>query len=105
MRITPEYISQSITVSTRTEAMLITLNHKHYFVEYPTNVPPVLSKLGSKKGETISLINHMEFLTLKKCIEDFVHLKSKSPFLHAPSFIIGACSVKGIDLYKLNILT
>lgn len=103
MRITPEYISQSLTVSTQTEAMLVKLNHKHYFIEYPTNLPPSLSKLGSK-GEVVSMINQTEFLTLKKCIEDFVHLKSKSPFLHAPSFILGACSVKGIDLYKLNIL-
>ena len=103
MRITPEYISQSITVSTKTEAMLLTFNHKHYFVEYPTNLPPILSKLG-RRGEIVSLINNTEFLTLKKCIEDFVHLKSKSPFLHAPSFIIGGCTVKGISLFDLGIL-
>lgn len=103
MRITPEYMSQSLTVSTRTEAMLVKVDNKYYFIEYPTNRPPNFSKLGSN-GEVVSQINLTEFNVLFYCIEEFISLKKKHHFLHAPSFIIGACKALCIDLESLNIL-
>lgn len=100
---TPEYISQSITVSTKTEAMLIKIGGMYHFIEYPTNMPPNPSKL-LKRGNYISNVTEEDFTILIECFEKYTLLKQENPFLHAPSFMYGWCYSKGFNLKDNKIL-
>lgn len=103
MRIIPDYISQSITVSVKTEAMLIQIKDKFYFVEYKTNLLPKPENL-KERGNIVSEVNQDQFSTLKKCFEHYIMLKMKKPWLHAPSFVHGYCVDQGLELDTLGIL-
>lgn len=104
MRIIPDYISQSITVSTRTEAMLIQIKEKPFFIEYKTNLPPKPENL-KEKGNIVSELSEVDFETIKQGINNYTQLKIKKPWLHAPSFLYGHCVNQGLDLESLNILS
>lgn len=99
-RVTPDYLSQSLTVSVKTEAMLMQIEEKYYFIEYPTNKIPNPSDMF-KKDNIINEVGNIRFIILKECFESYLELKQYSNFLHAPSFIYGWCYSKGFDL-KLN---
>jgi hypothetical protein len=104
MRIIPEYISQSVTVSTKTEAMLMKIKDKQYFIEYRTNLPPIPENL-KVRGNIISEVSAENFEILKKCFEEFITVKTKKPWLHAPSYIYGYCYSQGLNLESLGILS
>lgn len=102
-RVTPSYISQSLTVSTKTEAMLMQVGGKNYFIEYPTNKIPHPEKL-KQRGNIVSEVPPETFETLKQCFLEYLSNKKRSPFLHAPSYVYGYCEAKGIDCLELDIL-
>jgi chitinase len=103
MRVISDYISQSVTVSTKTEAMLIQIEDKHYFIEYKTNLPPIPENLH-KKGDIVSLVDKETFEVLKLCFDKYTTLRSTQPWLHAPSFIKGFLLSQGINPDDKNIL-
>lgn len=103
MRIIPDYISQSLTVSTRTEAMLIKIKDKCYFVEYPTNKPPSPSNLFQSCNK-VTLLTEWQFKTICGAFEAFIDKKVTLYYLHAPSYLHGHCGGVGIDLVGIGIL-
>lgn len=100
---TPDYISQSLTVSTKTQAMLMQIDNKCMFIEYPTNILPHPDKLDDKRN-IVSVVDCETFSKLKSMFDSFDKLKRSHAYLHAPSFIFGYCSAVGIDCYGFNIL-
>lgn len=103
MRVIPDYISNSVTVSSRTEAMLIQIKQDYYFIEYPTNLPPIPENLKVKNNKLVKL-ELSDFEILKDCFNNYLSLKMKKPWLHAPSYFHGYCYSQGLDLENSNIL-
>lgn len=96
------YISQSLTVSVRTEALLLDVNSEYYFIEYPTNKLPNPSTFKQDKKIKYTQLPHEDFLSLGAAFISYEHLHTKKPFLHAPSFIIGWCQNEGLSCDILN---
>lgn len=101
MRTTLKYISQSFSISTKTEAILIHFKDKYCFIEYPTNMMPNISDIENKRN-LITWVNEEQFEKLKVCFVEYVNLKQKCHYLHAPSFIQGYCANN--DLSDLGLL-
>ena len=102
MRITPDYISQSLTVSLKTEAMLMKIKDKHYFIEYPVNILPNPRNLFVK-GNRVVLVTDKQFELLKTCFEDYINIKQVKPFIHAPTFIIAYLLFNSVDAELLGL--
>lgn len=96
MRVTPLYVSQSITVSVRTEAFLLKLEDGNYFIEYPTNRIPCPSSFKLDKKNKWFKVTDDEFESLKLMFYTYIDTYKQKPFLHAPSFIVGWCKKEGL---------
>ena len=106
---TPDYLSNSLTVSTKTEAMLVYIKGLYCFVEYPTNRPPSINSIldesgGGRERIYVSYISEINFTILQDAFCRYEELKQIVGFLHTPSFLYGWCYSRGFDLKLNNIL-
>lgn len=93
--------SNPLTVSVKTEAMLMKTKDGNYFVEFPTNkLPRTVNFLINKKNR-VTVLSEEDYESLSKAFTSFKELHNTKPFLHAPSFLIGWCESEGL---KCNIL-
>lgn len=98
-----EYHSQAYVTSIKKQAMLMTIEGKHYFIEFPQNIFPNPNKFKIAKN-TVSLIDENLMQILKKGFEEFGSSYPKYPYLRFPDFIRGYCLAKGVMLENFNIL-
>lgn len=101
-RINVHYLSQSITVSVKTEALLLHTDEGHFFLEYPTNRVPSVSTFKLDKKVKFCKLTEEEFLSLGAAFITYESLHTTKPFLHAPSFLIGWCQSEGLSCDILN---
>lgn len=98
MRVTPLYISQSLTVSVKTQAFLLQLEDGNYFIEYPTNKIPHPANFKNERKVRWEKVCDNTFTSLKEMFDTYIELHKTKPFLHAPSFIVGWCRGEGLDV-------
>lgn len=88
--------SNPLTVSVKTEAMLMKTKDGNYFVEFPTNkLPRTVNFLINKKNK-VTALSEEEYKSLSRAFTVFRETHNIKPFLHAPSFLIGWCESEGL---------
>ena len=98
------YVSKSLTVGVRSEALLVhTSTGQYYFIEYPTNQPPNPIDVFNEINDTVELTPY-EFGTLNSAFLEYEELQTKLGYIHAPTYLHGFTKAKGLDLGVLNIL-
>lgn len=94
--------SNPLTVSVRTEAMLIKTKEGNYFVEFPTNKLPRTTDFLVNKKNKVTILDEDEYKSLSKAFTTFKELHNTKPFLHAPSFLIAWCESEGLKCNMLD---
>jgi hypothetical protein len=102
MRITPDYVSHSLTVSLKTEALLLQIKDKFMFIEYPVNIIPHPSNLDVR-GNRIVYVSKEHFDLLKECFTKYANIKQTKSFCHAPTFIISYLLANNVDADLLDL--
>ena len=101
-------MTPSLTASIKTEMMCLKVKTpndeiKHYFVEYPTNVPPDVNNLISK-GNFVKELSVCNFNILKLAITSYIGSRQECDYLHTPTYIISFCNAKGYEILKEGLL-
>ena len=98
------YVSSSVTLSLQTQAMLMTVGERNYFIEYPRNLLPNPNHL-KQSGNLVSEITEKgAWEVLKDCFITYDEYKPILNYLHAPSFLFAYCLTHGVNLIDLKIL-
>lgn len=94
--------SNQLTVSVRTEAILLHTDLGYYFVEYPTNKLPSTKNFKVSSKNLVTQLDEKSYISLKRAFQQFKDLHRTKPFLHAPSYLIGWCESEGLDCKILD---
>ncbi|AUR86333.1 hypothetical protein NVP1084O_126 [Vibrio phage 1.084.O._10N.261.49.F5] len=98
-----EYHSQAFVTSTKNQSMLMSIDGKHYFIEFPQNLFPCPKNIKVKRN-IVSEVDNKTMEVLKKGFECFDLSFRKYPALRFYDFIRGFCLAKGVSLEDFNIL-